>query len=41
MMSHDLREKILEKAMSLENYGLNDLAWNKKGSYPPNELIKV
>lgn len=29
-MSHEIKEKIIEKAISLEKYGINDLAWSKE-----------
>ena len=30
MLKHDIKEKINKKSISLEEYGLNDLAWNKE-----------
>jgi len=30
MMKHEIKEKITREAISLERYGLNDLAWNKE-----------
>lgn len=30
MNNKEIRQKIFQKSISLEKYGLNDLAWNKK-----------
>ncbi len=38
MMDHKIRDKIIEKAISLEKYGVNDLAWSREDALNLNEL---
>lgn len=41
MLTQKIKEKITQKSISLEKYGLNDLAWNKEDSIKLiNEIIK-
>src|ERR1700719_2880953 len=39
MMDHKIRDKIIEKAISLKKYGVNDLAWSREDALNLIELI--
>lgn len=39
MLKNDIKEKIIKKAISLEKYGIDDLAWNKEDA--ENLIIEI
>ena len=38
-MKHEIKEKIIEKSISLEKYGVNDLAWRREDA--KNLIISI
>ena len=41
MLKQEIKEKIIQKSISLEEYGLNDLAWSKEDAKKLlNEIMK-